>query len=96
MEKRFVEYNGQRVIEGWPEQIEAAQLKRTYVSRGKAYTRVAYGDEADDWSADSRSCHDCAVMKGQLHVPGCDVERCPVCGEQVFSCDCLDGDVEEI
>lgn len=90
MEKKYVEYNGARVIEGWPERIEAAQLERSYVIRGVAYARVAYGDESDDWGADTRPCHDCAVVKGQLHVVGCDVERCPVCDGQTISCDCLD------
>jgi hypothetical protein len=31
-------------------------------------------------------CHDCGVMEGQLHLPGCDMERCPFCGHQLISC----------
>lgn len=40
-------------------------------------------------------CHDCAVVKGQYHVPGCDVERCPVCDEQAAFCNCPRDDDEE-
>jgi hypothetical protein len=95
MSSDFVEYNGVRVIAGWPEQIEAAQSVTTFSIAGVEHPRVRYGDESDDWGADRVPCHDCAVIKGQYHVPGCDVERCPVCDGQAFSCDCDRDDVDE-
>jgi hypothetical protein len=35
-------------------------------------------------------CHDCNVTQGQLHHPGCDMERCPACGGQAIGCGCAD------
>ena len=33
-------------------------------------------------------CHDCGVREGELHQPGCDMERCPFCGGQLITCNC--------
>lgn len=91
MTRGFVGYNGARMIRGLPEKIEAAQLQPTVMVAGREHQRVRYGDEADDWGAGSgKPCHDCQVIKGQIHVFGCDVERCPACGGQLISCECDD------
>ena len=39
--------------------------------------------------ADGR-CHDCNIVHGGKHHPGCDVELCPRCDGQLISCGCLD------
>ncbi len=36
-----------------------------------------------------RDCGDCAVKPGEYHQPGCDVERCPLCGRQMLSDRCV-------
>ena len=40
-------------------------------------------------------CHDCYVVAGAFHHPGCDMEVCPKCGGQLISCDCLDDGEDE-
>lgn len=88
MTPEFVEYRGSRMIVGWPERIAAAQAVPVYVIEGAEHPRVRYGDETEDWGANTHPCHDCRVVKGEYHVPGCDAEQCPVCGDVIFSCDC--------
>jgi hypothetical protein len=36
-----------------------------------------------------KRCHDCDCLEGELHDRGCDMERCPFCGGQLISCDCI-------
>ena len=40
----------------------------------------------------SGRCHDCGIVHGNYHHPGCDVERCPNCEGQLIACGCYDDD----
>jgi hypothetical protein len=96
--------------EFWKKNIELSQQVTHYEVESEQYPRIPYGDEdlhphpmaprpVDLPSyaeiAQQHPCHDCSVVKGQLHVPGCDVERCPKCHWQAISCDCNDADEED-
>ncbi len=60
--------------------------------RGKEYDPIEYDCDyqmSDDECDPIVRCHDCKVLSGQFHHPGCDMERCPKCGGQIISCGCL-------
>jgi hypothetical protein len=88
-EPEFVIYNGERMVAGWPQRIEEAQTIAFVSINGRKYPRIPYGDEPDNRVAAQKPCRDCGVIKAQFHVIDCDVERCPCCGRQSITCDCV-------
>ncbi len=88
-------YQGATVEKDYPAQIVAAQQQQTYRINGQDYARIPYqgefywpDGEVGDSGRGSTICYECLVAQGQLHVPGCVLEECPVCGGMVAKCDC--------
>lgn len=87
----LVDFRGQKAASFWPEKLKQSQVITHYVAR---VPRIRYGDEDADKSYATEPCHDCFAVKGEYHVPSCDVERCPVCGDQAISCGCIEDEAQ--
>jgi len=83
----------------WFDDYWRAQDEKSVLLSGKKYRRIKYGKEpiwqgaskedADLWRTQAdRPCHDCGVIEGELHLEGCDWERCPRCKGQNLGCHC--------
>jgi hypothetical protein len=88
--REIVIYHGVEVPREYPAEIIRAQEQLTLELHGKTYDRMRRGDGTWTTSAEY-PCHDCAVLNGQLHVEGCDMEECPRCYGQLITCGCLWG-----
>ena len=56
--------------------------------RGPFWKQPEAKKEFQDWlEIIKKSCHDCGVIVGELHLDGCDVEICPRCRGQFIGCD---------
>ena len=82
-------FHGVEVSSEWPARITAAQAITTYTLNGRQVKRLPYGRDGAE-VVTAVPCPDCAVLAGQLHVPGCELECCPVCGGLLTACGCLD------
>lgn len=51
------------------------------------YERIPYGCER--FKLKSSKCSDCGCKLNSLHHLGCDIERCPRCGGQLMTCNCI-------
>ena len=87
MSKKLVIFNGVKVTADWPAKVEGAQDLTHYTIGGEKFGRIRFGDDDPRWGA--QPCRDCAALKGQFHVPHCEYEKCPACGEShAGGCSC--------
>jgi hypothetical protein len=80
-------YQGYKMTSYWPQRIEEAQERSWYFVETHL-PRIAWGNESHNRRKQMQHCNDCGVLPGQLHVPSCDQEYCPACGDQALACDC--------
>ncbi|MBC7877872.1 MAG: hypothetical protein H7Y59_11955 [Anaerolineales bacterium] len=88
----IVHFNGIFMSKELRDDILDEQKQVKLLIDGEEYFRITFGS-TDEWiDIDTNysiyPCHDCAVIKGQIHLLGCDMERCPRCKEQLLSCGC--------
>ncbi len=60
-------------------EMDRGCVKHWYLIDGKEYEAIKNGDDGN-----KGTCHDCNARQGEYHHPGCDMEICPVCGEQII------------
>ena len=79
-------------LKKWQRESEVAQKMTHYPTITGLLPRIPYGSESVEFEelTDHPTCGDCAVAKGQLHIPSCDIEECPSCHGQFISCECIE------
>lgn len=90
--EHIVYYNGIFMSKDLKEEIQEEQNAQILIIDGTQYPRVRYGSieeyDIEDRKYANEPCHDCSVIRGQIHLLGCDVECCPKCKGQLISCGC--------
>jgi hypothetical protein len=85
----LVTYNGIQMRRDYADSLEAAQRLTCYANGGRSTPRIAFGRETYPMvTIGTEPCPCCYAARGQLHEPLCEREQCPVCLQQVMSCDC--------
>lgn len=61
---------------------------RTFTFQNKRYQRIKVGDPGDQFFGKKNPvCPECYAQEGRWHHWNCSVERCPICGEQLVTCE---------
>ena len=75
----------------WVISVESVSHRLTWFVMFDGIKRLFSGPNRND-DADRhmiKACLDCGVRSGELHDLFCTKERCPFCGGQLISCDCI-------
>lgn len=64
--------------------IKFIQYKKQNHPRIKVGDAISFDPDADE----DYLCPGCNAGRGQYHHYGCDMERCPRCGKQLYGCAC--------
>lgn len=82
----------------WLDDYWLAQDEKTVKLTGRRYRKIRYGRELRYWRFHvdeefkknwaALPCGDCGVIRGELHLAGCDIEVCPRCSGQYLGCGC--------
>lgn len=85
----LVNYNGISMGRDYAESLESAQRLTFYHVGGRNIERIRFGKETYPMVTPGDGlCEECSAARGQFHEPLCDREQCPICTQQVSSCDC--------
>ena len=85
----LVMYNGVSMRRDYAESLESAQRLAIYRVGGRNIARLRFGEETNPMITPGHGlCQCCSTARGQFHEPLCEREQCPVCRQQVMSCDC--------
>ena len=83
-----------KMTDAWKRRIGDAQGLTVYTVKGKPHSRIRFGDEQAGWG--DAPCNGCGVSRGQFHVPDCEYEKCPVCGELTAAASGHTCEIEEL
>ena len=85
----LVDYNGVFMRRDYAESLESAQRLAFYRVDGRSIGRLRFGKETYPMVTPGHGlCECCSAARGQFHEPLCEREQCPICAQQVMSCDC--------
>jgi hypothetical protein len=79
---------GKLTVLGEQQEDEAYVFARAQFVAIREFVRVLATMYRNEAIYSRKTCGACGVEEGQIHRDFCDMEECPICGDQFFACDC--------